>query len=120
MNYHILKQQEKRKTINVAFHIPIPAGTNKASIEWKDALVLELGGSANIASVLPNISVPEDTALKAGTLFEAVRTVQFSSVQLDDAQRKATIETRYGDLLTEIVDEKKITLEWIGFEADVP
>jgi hypothetical protein len=119
-DYHIQTQDDEKKSASVVFHIPIPAsGTNEANLSWRDAIVREQGGSANITSVLPNIEATEDTKLKAGELLEVSRAVNFSSKNLTPAERNAEIVTFFNNLVSEIVAEKQITLEWIGYAADV-
>lgn len=119
-DYHILTQDENKRSVNIVFHIPIPgAGTNEANVQWRNALILELGGSGNIVSVLPGISSAEDTQLKAGALCEVSKSIRFSSVNLDNAQRKTQIEAAFNSLKTKLVADKKITLQWIGYEGVV-
>lgn len=121
MNYHILAQDKKRKSVTVVFHIPIPAsGTNEAGISWRDAVVKEQGGASEIVSVLPNITPQEDTAMKAGEIYEKQERVRFSSVvNLTNAERKTQIKAWFTKLQTELIAEKQVTLEWIGLEGDV-
>lgn len=119
-DYHILLQDKDRKTVNCVFHIPVPSvGTNEANLSWRDAIVKEQGGSANIVSVLPDISPVEDTQLKAGEIYEKQETVRFSSKNLTPVQRKAEIEVRFNELKTELIQEKQKTLEWIGYQGNV-
>ena len=122
-NYHILTQEiqnENKRAAQVVFHIPVPgAGTNEAGISWRDAVVKEQGGAANIESILPDITTQEDSDMKAGALIERVDTVRFSTVNLTNVQRKAEIENYYSELKASLVAEKQLTLEWIGYAADV-
>lgn len=119
-NYHILTQDEKRKTVDVVFHVPVPAtGTNEAALTWREAIVLEQGGSAAIVSVLPGITPQEDSQLKAGELIEQVETVRFSSIYLTSPERKAEIEAYFDELKIGLIAEKQITLAWIGYGGDV-
>lgn len=125
-NFHILTQANDKKTVNVVFHIPVPAaGTNEANVSWRDAVVAEAGGSANIVSVLgAGVDPTEDTQLKAGALVEKQATVRFSSINLTPAEKKAEIEAFYNQLAGSdpkysILEEKKVTLEWIGYSANV-
>lgn len=121
-DYHILKQARDKKTINVVFHISIPAGgTNQANISWHDAIVLDLGGAAAIVSVLPElVGSQEETDMKAGTLVEVPDTVRFSSINLNNDQRKAEIAARYSEVSSTLISEKQQELAFIGFSADVP
>ena len=119
-NYHILEQAADQKTIQVVFHIPIPAaGTNEAGHSWRDAMVLSFGGSGNIQSVLPNISTEEDTKIKAGELLEYQHSLRFSKLNLTPAEKKIEIENAFNNLKTSILAEKQITLAWIGYSGDV-
>ena len=120
MNFHILTMDEKKKTVNVIFHIPIPAvGTNQAEISWQAAVVKELGGANNINSRLPDITTEEESDLKAGVLFEKSVSVRFSSINLTDAERLAQIKAKFTKIQSEIITEKQITLAWIGYSGDV-
>jgi len=119
-NYHILTQEKKKRSIRVVFHIPVPAaGTNEAGISWRDAVVLEQGGSVNIVSVLPDITQQEISDLKAGELIEKLETVRFSTINLTNVQRKEEIETLFNQTKASLIAEKQIALEWIGYEAGV-
>lgn len=119
-NYHIRTQEDKQKAARVVFHVPVPAtGTNEAGVAWRDAVVAEQGGSANIDSVLPSISAEEDTQLKAGEIIELTQTVRFSSINLTDGQRKTEIEQAFSALESSLIAEKQVTLKWIGYEGDV-
>jgi len=125
MNYHIQTQTQDKKTVNVVFHIPVPeVGSNEASVQWRDAVVAEKGGSDNITSVLPGIDPTELTQLKAGALIEVSMPVRFSSVNLTPAQKKTEIEAQFNkligsDLKYSVLAAKQIILEWIGYGANV-
>lgn len=119
MDIHILTQAQNQKTINCIFHIPIPAtGSNTASISWRDAMVKEQGGASNIQSVLPDITTEEDSALKAGAIVEVSCTVRFSSLNLTNAERLQEIKNQFNDLKAQIVAEKQIELDFMGFKTD--
>jgi len=119
MNYHILSQEENQRTVNVIFHIPIPAALNSAGITWQAAVVKELGGAANIVPQLPGITSQEDSALKAVALYEKHVNVRFSSTNLTNAQRLAQIKATYTAEVARLVAEKQITLNFMGLEGDV-
>lgn len=121
MNYHILTQAINKSSADVVFHIPVPSqGTNEAAISWSAAVVLEQGGADNITSILPSlVGTQEEADMKTGALIEIRRSVKFSTISQDVAQRKTQIEAKYNELATEIIDEKQITLEWIGKEGNV-
>jgi len=121
-DYHILKQARDKKTINAVFHISVPvAGTNLAGISWRDAVVLDQGGAANINSTLSDVvNTQEETDMKAGAIIEVPTTVRFSSINLTIPQRKAEIEAEFNSVVMSLIAEKQLDLEFMGFNADVP
>ena len=120
-DYHILEMVKNGKSVRVVFHVPVPAaGTNQAGISWRDAIVKSLGGSANIVSVLTDISVVEDTGLKSGAIIEILNSVRFSSIILTNPQRKSEVEAKYNVVKSEIIATKQVELTFMGFSADVP
>ncbi len=120
-DYHVRVQGLEYKTVNVVFHIPVPAGgKNQANLSWRDAVVNEQGGSSKIESVLPDlIGTQEETNLKAGAIIEKVETVRFSTKNLTPTERLIEVETRFNEIKTEFINDKQITLQWIGFEGNV-
>lgn len=120
-NYHILTGDIEKKTITVVFHIPVPAaGTNQANLSWRDAVVKEQGGASNIVSALgTDVNPTEDSQLKSGALVERQQTIRFSSVNLTSNQRRVEIEAAFTQLQSQLIADKQITLDWIGFEGDV-
>lgn len=119
MNYHILSQDENRKSVDVVFHIPIPGTLNAAGITWQAAVVKELGGANAINSILPGITSEEDSALKAGALYEKQVNVRFSSISLTDVERLNQIKAAFTAEQTKLVSEKAITLNFMGLEGNV-
>lgn len=118
-DYHILNTDIKLKTVSCVFHIPIPATNNTVGVSWQDALVLSLGGADAITSVLTDITPAEESAMKAGSIFENVATVRFSSLNLTNAERLDEVEAAYAAAETDILDEKQITLNFYGKSGDV-
>ncbi|MCK4498900.1 hypothetical protein KAU11_00205 [Candidatus Babeliales bacterium] len=119
MDFHILTQAKNQNTVNVVFHIPIPATNNEVGITWQQAVVKEAGGVDNIISVLPDISSAELISMKSGALIEKVETVRFSSIYLDNAQRLQQVKDRYNVVKIEFIAEKQITLAFMGFGGNV-
>ena len=116
MDYHILTQAKRQDTINAIFHIPIPgSGVNEASVQWQNAIVLELGGADAIISVLPGISGAELTAMKAGEIYELQTSVRFSTLGLTNTQRRSEIKAAFTAEAVDLVAEKQITLSFIGY-----
>ena len=120
MDFHVLTQAMDKKTVNLVFHIPIPGtGVNEAGVQWRSALLAELGGANNITSVLPNISQAELDAMKSGALLELSTSVRFSSIYLDNAQRLNEIKAAYTATKDSTLAEKQITLAFIGYQGDI-
>ncbi len=119
-DFHVLKQAEDKKTIDVVFHIPIPTTLNTAGVTWQQAIVKELGGSNAITSRLPDIALEEETALKAGQLYEWVGNIRFSStVNITNADRLAQIKAKYVGVKALILAEKQIVLDFIGYSGNI-
>lgn len=118
-DFHILTQDKLKKNASVIFHIPVPGTNNSAGITWQQAVVRDLGGANNISSALIDIDAAEESDLKAGLIIEKVEPVKFSSINLTNPQRLAEIEARFTELMTELIAEKQITLDFIGYSGDV-
>lgn len=118
-DYHIRKTAINMKTVSCVFHIPIPATDNEVGIPWQDALVSSLGGADAITSVLTDITPAEESAMKAGSIYENVATVRFSSLGLTNAQRLEEVEAAYTAAETDILAEKQVTLNFYGKSGDV-
>jgi len=116
MDFHILTQAKDKNTVNVVFHIPVPAALNLAGITWQEAVVREIG---TVSSVLPNISPAELALLESGALIERTENVRFSSIYLTNTQRLQEIKNRYTILKASLIEEKQITLNFMGFEGEV-
>lgn len=119
MDFHILTQSKDQNTINAVFHIFVPATNNDAGITWQQAVVKEAGGADKIVSVLSDISSAELTAMKSGSLIEKVENVRFSSIFLTNAQRLQEVKDRYNVLKTLLIEEKQITLAFMGYKGDI-
>lgn len=118
-DYHILNTSKDLKTVGGVYHIPIPATDNVVGVSWQDALVLSLGGADAITSVLADITPAELSAMKAGSIFEKVGSVRFSSTNLTNPERLAEVEAAYTEAETDILAEKQITLNYYGKSGDV-
>ena len=119
-DYHIMTQAVNKANAQVVFHISVPAtGNNLAGLTWRQAVVNSLGGSEAIDSAVGNITPEELTQLKAGELIEISKNVGFKSIHQTNAQRKTTIEEKFGSLCVSVLEEKQIVLEWTGYSGDV-
>ena len=119
-DYHVLTQSKELQTIDVVFHIPISgAGSNRAGIQWRNAVVLEQGGVGNIVSTLPNVTTQDKNDMESGAIIEIRKTVRFSSINLTNVERNAEVEAEFNNTKAEIVAEKINTLAFIGLEGTV-
>lgn len=57
--------------------------------------------------------------MKAGSIFEKVETIRFSSLNLTNAQRLAEVEVAFTEAKTEILNEKQVTLNFYGKAGEV-
>jgi hypothetical protein len=118
-DYHIQKTDVMLKTVSCVFHIPIPATNNTIGVSWQDALVLSLGGADAITSTLTDITPAEESAMKAGSIYENTATIRFSSLNLTNAERLAEVEAAYTAAKTDVLAEKQVTLNFYGKSGDV-
>ena len=118
-DYHIREVAADKKTINVVFHLPVPATNNVVGVAWRTALVAQQGGADAITSVLLDIAAEDLTALKAGELYERVLTMRFSSITLTNAERLAEVAAKYSLELSEVQSNLQATLDYYGKVGDV-
>lgn len=118
-DYHILTTDIRLKSVSAVFHIPIPASNNAVGVGWRAALVLSLGGSDAITSVLTDITPEELNDMKIGSIYERLTTFTFSSTNLTNSQRLAEVEAAYTAAKTDVLAEKQIMLNFYGKSGDV-
>lgn len=125
-DYYLMGQSEKKNSIEVAFHIPIPVGTpadtNEAGLAFRDALVQFLEKNSDtdtIASQVPFLNPSELLKLQSGELFERVEVVRFSG-NFNRAQKKSVIDARHTNLITIIQNRIKNELQEWGGALNVP
>lgn len=116
MDFHILTQTKDQNTVNVVFHIPVPVTLNDAGITWREAVIREIG---TVSSVLSNIESAELLLLESGALIEKSESVRFSSIYLTNAQRLQEVKDRYNVLKVSLIEEKQITLNFMGYGGNV-
>lgn len=67
-NYHILEGREDGNYFTVVFHLPVPDTINPVGFNYRTAIAAQLG--IDWKSAVPHVSVPEETQLLAGELYE--------------------------------------------------
>jgi hypothetical protein len=119
MDYHILEQAQDGKTMRVVFHFPVPAqAKNAADILYSDIVQK----CCDLTSQLPNFETEYPTeyaSLQSGTLIERLVVVQFSSINLTPAQKRAEIEAAYEPERVAEFARLQIEWEWYGYAADI-
>lgn len=118
-DYHIREVSADKKTVNVVYHLPIPATNNMVATPWRTALVAHQGGADAIASVLLDIIAGDLVLLKNGSLYEKVLTMRFSSTDLTNAARLAEVAARYSVELAAVTANLQATLDYYGKAGDV-
>lgn len=117
MDFHMLTQTKDQNTVNVVFHIPVPGTNNDAGITWRQAVVMDAGGT--VTSILYDIDPAELLLLESGELIEKAENVRFSSIYLTNAQRLQQVKDRYDTLRVSLIEEKQITLNFMGYGGNV-
>ena len=115
-DYHILESQEDLKRARVVFHVPVPSSQNAAGITWQVAVAME---QSDKISILTNITTEEAAQLVSGEIIEKVENMKFSSTSLNNAQRLQEVKDRALFWKTELINEKQVTLNFMGYQGDV-
>ena len=115
-DYHILESQKDFKRVRIVFHVPVPSTQNAVGITWQAAVAMEQGDKI---SILINVTTEEAAQLLSGEIIEKVENMKFSSTSLNNAQRLQEVKDRATFWKTELINEKQITLNFMGYEGDV-
>lgn len=119
-DYHVMNQSIDQKTVQVAFHIPVPDAVNEAGVNYRLALVQQLTlDGAVIESAYPNTQGAEITLMEAGELLEVVRSVRFSRLGLTPAEKAVELDAEYATVQASLLSDKQTELEWWGADRDV-
>lgn len=121
-DYYLLTQAQDKKTINVAFHIPIPDVNNEAGKSYRLALKEKLEHESEtgiITSQIPNLPTAELTRMQSVEIYEIMRSKRFSRLGLTSLQKRNELDAEYNILKIEARDELQVELEWWGLARDV-
>lgn len=126
-NWHVKTTSKDGRRASVVFHIPVPVGSNDASPakSWRDAIAEQIkpqntdGSFGTWFSQLQGIDAGELGQIQAGELFEKVDNVAFQAND-SDLEKRDKIDTKFTELSTEIINEKKAELKFWGFARDLP
>lgn len=118
-DYHILSADQYGNRYTVAFHIPVPLADNQALYPYRTALIEFQGGSGAITSAVPFIEGTEETQMKAGEVFEVVES--FNSNPLETlSQKRDKLDSRHGELVTQVQQDFQDRLGFWGYSRDIP
>jgi hypothetical protein len=118
-DYHILRQSDDKKTLQVVFHIALSELLNAANVSYRTALVEYLG---TITSMVPNHATDfsaDEALLQSGALYEYVERVGMSTLALSNAEKRAEVEARFAEVETDELANIQVILEWWGYDNDV-
>lgn len=122
-NYHILDTNKKQTKARVIFHIEIPDELNNDSTNYRTA-VYEWQGGGTITSAVPNLETEfaaEYAAMQTGEIYEREKTVEFTSADLSNGQKRGEVDAEYTELSNNFVnDVVKKRLKFWGMNRDVP
>ena len=122
-DYHILQINETHRgimeTVTVVFHIPIPDQNNDAGVPYRTA-VASLVNAESISAVpwLQTDFSDEHTAIQAGAVYEASRSVRLPA-GLTPVQKRDRLDAYYNHIKSEILSEIQDRMAFWGFNRDV-
>ena len=115
-DYHILRQDEKDKGWQIAFHFPVKAGSNEGKRSWQ--AVMKEKNSANLQSVVPNIDSLEQGSINNGLVIEHVDFFRFSKTGLTFAEKKNEVTAAWNNIKLSQEQEAAQTLNFWGVGVD--
>ena len=113
-NYHVLAQDLKSDSAQVAFHIAVPVETNAAGVYLSVALRQHLAPATQV----PWLVDPELTGIANGDVYEYLQNVEFSAL-LSVAEKRAIIDARYTALAAAIPNIIRDRYRFWGLDRDV-
>lgn len=117
--YHILTQDASQDTIQVVIHTSIPDVTNDAGISYRVALQQSEPFTESAVYGLEIDDPAEWAELVAGAKYETTETVRFTSLYLDNFQRRNQVEAHVTGFQNAVTTRKQITLAFWGYQGDV-
>lgn len=125
-DYHILAASENGFRITVAFHIPVPGGTNIVGKSYADCLLES--GRATMMSSVPNHATDfssEAADLQNGIVLEVIDSIEVRFQRNTPkneirAMGKAAIEDKFRRIKTKKQNQIPLMFRYWGFSGDVP
>ena len=117
-DYHILQGTDDGNSFSVAMHFPVPNVPNAVGTNYRTALV-ESRDLSTFESAVPWIDPLELTDLRAGIKLEHL--YRFRSNPTETlAQKRDKLDVAYADELAIIQPQLSLSLEFWGYDRDVP
>lgn len=113
-DYHILDTPEDGNSVRVVFHLPIPPGKNKASVDYRTALSQWAGPQV---SVIPGIGA-EQTALTSGALYEIVAMVDTNPADTAALKLRDRLDAMFLAMKSETWLKLRTRLDYWGFSRN--
>jgi len=124
-NYHVLEQSADQKTVRVALHYTVPAGSQNQVNQNHRGLVAVIRkdpDSGTVKSQVPYLAdefSAELAKMQTGEVVEEVTTVRFSSLNLTDAEKKAEIESAWAAKQAEVFERLQTQLEYYHYDNNI-
>ena len=110
------------KTVKVVFHCQLSAGEQAWTNEAGKTSVWCILRSKDLSSQLPEFETDfatEYADMQAGKVLEKQETINFLSINLTAAQKKARIEAEYAGWREGMIADLIKEFEWYGYNNDV-
>lgn len=112
---HVREKDKHNKTVNCIFHFAVPATNNAAGLPWNE--VIQKAKSP--VPLMADNDTTENAQIEAGSIYEHLELVRFSSTNLTQSQRLAQIETAYQERQTTIFNTLSAELDFFGTTINV-
>jgi hypothetical protein len=118
-NYHILSGKADGNQMQVVFHLPVPDVTNAVGVNYRNALIMHLGGAQESIVPVTLLGAGEQAALDIGTLYELVWAFN-THPGMTLADKRDALDAQYNQFVSIIVAQLQARLEFYGYSRDVP
>ena len=123
-DYHVLEQARDKKTIQIALHFTVPINSkNQVNKNHRNLIaIVRKNESGSVPSRVPYLAdeFPAELAkMQTGEVIEEVATMQFSSLELNDTQKKAEIDAFWGSKQAEVFSQLQTQLEYYHYDNNV-
>src|SRR5262245_64243657 len=109
-------------TYEVIFHIPVPAGNNRAGVAYPVALIGSGRGGTTVmkeGTGQGEITAAEKAQIESGTIYEVTEPFATNPGEAMNVARNR-IDARFNQLLIEVPAKLQNALAYWGYDRDVP